>query len=236
MWWTDVIVHLSRLQESVMDKEAWCAAIYGVAQSRTRLKRLSSSSSMYRCESWIIRKLSTEELMFLNCGVGEDSQESLGLQGEPTSPSKRKSVLNIHWKEWCWSWNSNTLATWCEVLTHLKRPWFWERLKVGGERDNRGWDGWMASLTQWTCNYSTSHHQELVMDREAWCAAVHGILKNLLQHHSSKASILGSSAFFIAQLSHPYMTTGKPIALTRRTFVGKLMSLLFNMMCRLVIT
>ena len=55
-----------------------------------------------------------------------------------------------NWKDWCWSWNSNTLATWCEELTHLKRPWFWERLKVGGEGDDRGWDGWMASLTQWT--------------------------------------------------------------------------------------
>ena len=88
--------------------------------------------------------------MLLNCGVGEDSWESLGLQGDPTSPSQRKSVLNMHWKDWCWSWNSNTLATWCEELTHLKRSWWWERLKVGGEGDNRGWDGWMASLTQWT--------------------------------------------------------------------------------------
>ena len=62
----------------------------------------------------------------------------------------RKSVLNIHWKDWHWCWNSNTLATWCEELTHWKRLWCWERLKAGGERDNRGWDGWMASLTQWT--------------------------------------------------------------------------------------
>ena len=56
----------------------------------------------------------------------------------------------VHWKDWCWSWNSNTLATWHEELTHLKRPWCWERLRAGGERDDRGWDGWMASLTQWT--------------------------------------------------------------------------------------
>ena len=62
----------------------------------------------------------------------------------------RKSVLNIHWKDWCWSWNSDTLATWCEELTHWKRPWCWERLKVGGKGDNRGWDGWMASPTWWT--------------------------------------------------------------------------------------
>ena len=53
-------------------------------------------------------------------------------------------------KDWCWSWNSNTLATWCKELTHLKRPWCWEKLKVGREGDNRRWDGWMASLTQGT--------------------------------------------------------------------------------------
>ena len=66
--------------------------------------------------------------------------------------------------------------------------------------------------------------------------AVYGTLKSLLQHHSSKAPIVWSSAFFTVQLSHPYMTTGKTIALTRRTFVGKIMSLLFNMLSRLVIT
>ena len=88
--------------------------------------------------------------MFLNCGVGEESWGSLGLQGDQTSPSWRKLALNIHWKDWCWSWNSNTLATWCEKLTQWKRPWCWERLKKGAEGDDRGWDGWMASSTQWT--------------------------------------------------------------------------------------
>ena len=62
---------------------------------------------------------------------------------------KRRSVLSVHWKDWCWSWNSNTLATWREELTHLKRLWYWERLKAGEEGDDRGWDGWMASPTQW---------------------------------------------------------------------------------------
>ena len=57
--------------------------------------------------------------------------------------------LRIHWKDLCWRWNSNTLATWCGELTHLKRPWCWERLKAGGEGDDRGWHGWMASLTEW---------------------------------------------------------------------------------------
>ena len=83
-------------------------------------------------------------------GVGEDSWESLGLQGDQTSASSRKSVLNIHWKDWCWIWNSNTLATWCKELTHWKSPWCWERLKAREEGDDRGWDSWMASLTQWT--------------------------------------------------------------------------------------
>ena len=68
----------------------------------------------------------------------------------PNHAKDLKSALNIHWKDWCWSWNSNTLATWWEELTHLKRPWCWERLRAGGEGDDRGWDGWMASLTQWT--------------------------------------------------------------------------------------
>ena len=88
--------------------------------------------------------------MLLNCGVGEDSWESLGLQGDPTSPFWRRSALGFIWKEWRWSWNFITLATWCEELTYWKRPWCRERLKAGGEGDDRGWDGWMASPTRWT--------------------------------------------------------------------------------------
>ena len=68
------------------------------------------------------KKLSTEELMLLNCGVGEDSWESLGLHRDPASPSYRGSVLDVHCKGWCWTWNTNTLATWCEELTHWKDP------------------------------------------------------------------------------------------------------------------
>ena len=236
--------------------------------------------------------------MFLNCGVGEDSWESLCLQGDPTSPSYRRSVLGVHWKDWCWSWNSNTLATWCKELTDLKRPWCWETLRSGGEGDDRGWDGWMASPPQWSWVWLNSgswwwtrrpgvlqfmelqrvgHNWEtalnchtyliyplflllsifpsirvfsnesalpirwpkywsfsfnispsneypgLISFRMYWLdlVAVQGTLKSLLQHHSSKAPILLHSAFLIVQLSHPYMTTRKTIALTRCTFVGK---------------
>ena len=88
--------------------------------------------------------------MLLNGGVGEDSWESLGLQGDPTSAFWRRSALGFLWKEWCYSWNSSTLATSCEELTDWKWLWCWEGLGAGGEGDNRGWDGWMASLTRWT--------------------------------------------------------------------------------------
>ena len=84
----------------------------------------------------------------------------------------------------------------------------------------------------------SNEHPRLISFRMDWLdlLAVQGTLKSLLQHHSSKASILQHSAFFTVQLSHPYLTTGKTIALTRRTFVGKVMSLLLNMLSRLVIT
>ena len=68
----------------------------------------------------------------------------------PTSPFWKRSALGFLWKEWCQSWNTSTLATSCEELTHWKRLWCWEGLGAGGEGDDRGWDGWMASLTQWT--------------------------------------------------------------------------------------
>ena len=112
---------------------------------------------MYGC-TWtgLQRKLSIEELILLNYGFGGDAWESLGLQGDPTSHSQRKSVLNIHLKNWCRSWNSNTLATWCEQLPHLKRPWWWERLKVGGEGDDSGWDGGMVSPAWWTWVWASS--------------------------------------------------------------------------------
>ena len=91
----------------------------------------------------------------------------------------------------------------------------------------------------WSISISPSNeHSGLIYFKIDWLDLldIQGTLKSLLRHHSSKASILWHSAFFTVQLSHPYMTTGKTIALTRRTFVGKVMSLLFNMLSRLVIT
>ena len=104
-----------------------------------------------------------------------------------------------------------------ESILHMRRPKYWH---------------FSFSIIP------SNEHPELISFMMDWLdlLAVQGTLKSLLQYHSSKASILRHSAFFTVQLSHPYMTTGKTIALTRRTYVGKVMSLLLNMLSRLVIT
>ena len=97
---------------------------------------------MYRCESVTIKKSERQRT---------DGFELWCWRRLLRVPwTTRRLNLNIHWKDWCWSRNSNTLATWCEELMHLKRPWCWKGLRAGGEGDDRVWDGWMASPTQWT--------------------------------------------------------------------------------------
>ena len=106
---------------------------------------------LYGCESWTIKKAEHQRI---------DAFELLFwrrlLRVPWTARRSNQSILKeispeYSWEDWCWSWNSNTLDTWCEVLTHWKRPWSWERSRAEGEGGDRGWDGWMASLTQWTC-------------------------------------------------------------------------------------
>ena len=109
-----------------------------------------------RCESRTLKKAENWRIDAFTLWYWRRLLRVLVQQGDQISQSLRKLVLNIHWKDWCWSWSSNILATKCKEPTHWKRPWCWERLKAGGEGDNRGRDGWMASPIQWTWIWANS--------------------------------------------------------------------------------
>ena len=114
------------------------------------VKAMVFPAVMYGCESWTIKKAECWIIDAFELWCWRRLLRVPWTARRSNQSILRWSVLGVHWKDWCWSWNSNTLATWCEEQTHLKRPGCWERLKAGGEGDNRGWDGWMASPTQWT--------------------------------------------------------------------------------------
>ena len=105
---------------------------------------------MYGCESWTIKKAEHQRIDAFEPWCWRRLLRVPWTARRSNQSILKGSVLGVHWKDWCWSWNSSILATWYEELTHSKRPWCWERLKAGGEGDKRGWHGWMASLTQWT--------------------------------------------------------------------------------------
>ena len=164
--------------------------------------------------------------------VVSDSLWPHGLQhARPPCPSPTPGVYS----------NSCPLSQWCH-------PTIWSSVVPFSHLQSFPASGsfeWVSLLIRWPKYWSFSfnispsnEHSGLISFRMDWLdlLAVQGTLKSLLQHHSSKASSLWCSAFFIVQLSHPYMTIGKTIALTRWTFVGKVISLLFNMLSRLVIT
>ena len=129
---------------------------------------------MHRCESWTIKKAEHLELMVSSWDAEEDSWESLGLKGDQTSQFYRKSTLNIHWKDWYWSWSSSTSATWCKELSHWKRP---DAGKDCKRRTGRQMIRWLDSITD-SMDVNVSKLRETVKDREAWCAVVHGVTKS----------------------------------------------------------
>ena len=102
-----------------------------------------------------------------------------------------KEINPEYWKEYCWSWSSSTLATWCEAWTHWKRPWWWESLKAKGKRSGRGWD----SITDST-DMNLSKLQETEVDRGAWHATVHGVAKSQTYWLSDWKTTLLEIAFF----------------------------------------
>ena len=106
---------------------------------------------MYGCESWTIKKAEHQRINAFKLWCWRRLLRVPWTARISNQFILNEITLNIHWKDWGWRWNYNTLATSCEELTHLKRPYLcWERLKAGGEGDDRRWDGWMASPTRWT--------------------------------------------------------------------------------------
>ena len=110
---------------------------------------------MYGCESWTIKKAEHWRIDAFELWCWRRLLR-VPWTARRSNQSILKKISPEFWKDWHWSWNSNTLATWCKELTHWKRPWCWDRLKVEGEGDDRGWDGWMASLTRWTWVWASS--------------------------------------------------------------------------------
>ena len=149
---------------------------------------------MYGCESWTVKKA---ECWRIDAFVLWGWRRLLRVPW--TARKSNQSILKEISPEYALeglmlSWSSNTLATWCEELTHWKRPWCWERLKAGGEGDDRAWDGWMASLTRWTWIWASSGSW--------WWTGKPGMLQSMgLQR-------VGHN-WVTELISHPYMTSGK---------------------------
>ena len=104
---------------------------------------------MYGCESWTVKKAERWRIDAFELWCWRTLLRVPWTARRPNQSILKETSPGVHWEDWCSGWNSNTLATSCEELTHWKRPWCWEGLGAG-EGDDRGWDGWMASLTRWT--------------------------------------------------------------------------------------
>ena len=105
---------------------------------------------MCRYESWTIKKAERWRIDAFELWCWRRLLRVSWTARRPNQSIQKEISPEYSLEGWCWSWNSNTLVTWCEELTHWKRPWCWERLRAGGEVDDRRWDGWMASPTQWS--------------------------------------------------------------------------------------
>ena len=126
-----------------MNRGAWRVTVHGIEESWTQLSEFQYTT----LRTVVSLDLDRLELWCQPCHLCTRWLWASISSSEKWNNMNNTYLLDIHWKDWWWSWNSNTLATWCEELTYLKRPCCWERLKAGGEGDDRGWDGWMASLT-----------------------------------------------------------------------------------------
>ena len=139
-------------------KNAWKKKLNSVLKSRditlpTKVCTVNATVFpvvMYGWESWTIKKDEYQRTDVSELWCWRRLLRVAWTARRSNQSILKKSVLSIHWKDWCWSWDSNTLAIWCEEVTHWKRPCCWERMKAEGEEDDRGWDYCLASGTQWT--------------------------------------------------------------------------------------
>ena len=126
---------------------------------------------VYGCESWTVQKAERQRIDAFELWCWRRLLRITWTTRRSKKSILRRSVLCVHWRDWCWIWNSNTLTIWYKEVNHLKRPWSWERLRAGGEGDNRGWDGWVVSPTQGTWVWVNS--------RNWWWTGKPGILHSM---------------------------------------------------------
>ena len=224
---------LNGLHEMVKDREAWHSTVHGVTKSWTWLRDWTSGT--HNLFPFFTQGYNCPYSIQFSCSVMSDSLWPHGLQhARPPCPSPSPRPYS----------NSCPLSLWCHPTTSFSVVWPL-LLQPSTSPSIRVFSNESALRIRWpkNCSFSfrispSNQRSGLISFRMDWwdLLAVQGTLKSLLQHHSSKASILWYSAFFIVQLSHPYRTTGKTIALAWQIFVGKVMSLLFNMLSSLVVT
>ena len=150
---------------------------------------------MYGCETWTTKKAERQRIDALELWCWRILLRVPWTARRSNQSVLKEIILGVYWKDWCWSWNSNTLVTWCEEPTHLKRPWCWERLKVGGEGDHRGWDGWMASPTQWMWVWVNS--------RSWWWTGKPGVLQSMGLQRVGHDRVTEQPSLYICTFSWP---------------------------------
>ena len=168
---------------------------------------------MYGCENWTIKKAECWRIDAFELWCWRKLLRIPWSAKRSNHPEG--NVMKIHWKDWCWSWNSNSLATWCKEPTHWKRPWCWERLRAGGGGD-RVWDSWMASSMWWTWLW--------VGSRSWWWTGKPGVLQSMgLQR-------VGHD--WATELSNTLFCSNFPALPLRTRLVGSCVPLMYPHCCR----